>query len=374
MSSRYSSMVAGMPSTPGVGAGAQRRVVAEQGHGTLLDGGDAAEQRVGLDLLEQGLVAVHHNDVEVVKAVGLLGREGQRDGRGVGLLGEFGDACGQLDAQVDKVGGARVVGQVDVEGAQVARAHHHHGAPDVVADTVLLALLGDEGVGVLNELLGLGGLAQGSALGHGLLAPERLPGNLGEGDRGGDLGERVIVFLGHAGVGGQDDVGLAVVDSLEVEAVGVVKEHGGLGAQGLVGLGDPGPGAVFVDQAVVGGRVPHRRDAQGKRGLHVAPCEADHALGFLLDHGLAKGVLDGDGEGRGVSGAEGLGVGVLSIGGRLGLLVGAGDEGAGEGETGGAGQRGHTGGEGAAGEAEVHGKVLSVGSGCRGRAAPNMRV
>ena len=53
------------------------------------------------------------------------------------------------------------------------------------------------------------------------------------------LGELVVLVLGDAGVRGKDDVRLAVVHSLEIDAVGVVKEDGQVGAELLVGIRDP---------------------------------------------------------------------------------------------------------------------------------------
>ena len=180
-----------------------------------------------------------------------------------------------------------------------------------------------------------------------------MPGHLGEGNRGGDLGEGFVILLSHARVGGKDDIGLAVVDGLEVKAVGVVEEYGRLSAQGLVGLGDPGPRAVLVDQAVVGRRIAHRRDAQGEWGLHVAPGKADHALRLLLDHRLAIGVLDSDGEDAGFRG--------IAIGSRL--LVGMGRRGTGHAEACRAGQGSDADSKGAAGKTKVHREILSARDG-----------
>ena len=75
----YSSMVAWMARTEGLQAAPSMRVEGQHHAGSLGDGGDGAQQRVGLKLLEQGLVAVHDRDLEVGELVGLLRGEGEGD-------------------------------------------------------------------------------------------------------------------------------------------------------------------------------------------------------------------------------------------------------------------------------------------------------
>ena len=129
----------------------------------------------------------------------------------------------------------------------------------------------------------LGGVLPGRPVGHGVL---------GEADHGRDLGELVVVLLRQPGVGAQDDVRLERGDRLEVDAVRLGVGLRGLGA-GLLERGvEPVRGAVLVGAEVQGGH-PDRDHAEGGGDVVVDPGHRGHALGGLLDRGLAEGVLHG---------------------------------------------------------------------------------
>ena len=148
----------------------------------------------------------------------------------------------------------------------------------------------DQGLALVLEAEGLG-----VHLDH--LVDRRAPGDLGVGDDRRDLGEGVVLLLRQAGVCGEDDVGLGVGDGLVVDAVGLVEQHRGVGAELVELVLDPGQHAVVV--VVAPGRLAHadRHDAEGQRHLVVRPRDRRDALGLLGDRGLAVDVLDRDGEG-----------------------------------------------------------------------------
>ena len=119
------------------------------------------------------------------------------------------------------------------------------------------------------------------------------------GDDGRDLGQGVVLLLREAGVGREDDVRRGVGDGLEVDAVGLVEEDRGFGAELVERVLDPGQHAVAV--VVAPGRLAHADgdDSESERNLVVRPGDGRDALGLRLDRRLAVRVLDGDREGSG---------------------------------------------------------------------------
>ena len=154
-------------------------------------------------------------------------------------------------------------------------------------------------VEVGDQLLALLGQAHRLAAHQDHVLDRRRPGDVRVGHDRGDLAERVVLVLGQAGVRRQDEVRLRGRDRLEGDAVGLVEEHRGLGAQLLELLLDPGQDAVIVVVAPARRAHADRHDAQGQRHLVVGPGDRGDPLGLGLDRGLAEGVLDGDGEGVG---------------------------------------------------------------------------
>ena len=165
----------------------------------------------------------------------------------------------------------------------------------------------DLGLQLADELLALFLQAQALAVELDHLPPGGAPRGLGVGDDGRDLAEGVVLLLGQAGVAGQDDVGGGVGHGLEVDAIGLVEQHGGLGVEFLQLLLHPGQDAVVVVVAEVGGGHTDGDHAQCEGDLVVGPGDGGDALGLGLDGGGAQGVLDGDR--RPVPGGLGLLVG-----------------------------------------------------------------
>ena len=90
--------------------------------------------------------------------------------------------------------------------------------------------------------------------------------------------------------------GCGVGDRLEVDAVGLVEQHRGLGAELVERVLDPRQHAVAVVVAPRGLAHADRDDAEGERNLVIRPRHGRDALRLRLDRRLAVGVLDRDGE------------------------------------------------------------------------------
>lgn len=127
------------------------------------------------------------------------------------------------------------------------------------------------------------------------VAPRRRPGGLRVGDGGGDLAQRVVVLLGEARIGGEDHVRVGVGHGLEIDAVGLVEQDGGLGAQFGELLGDPRQQAVTVVVAEVGGGHTDGHHAQREGNLVVGPVDGGDPLRLGRDGRGAEGVLDDEG-------------------------------------------------------------------------------
>ena len=148
-----------------------------------------------------------------------------------------------------------------------------------------------------DEVLALVRLADRSRTDHDVLAPGGPPSDLvlGEGHGRGDLTERLVVLGVDAGVAGEDDVPVGVVDRLEVDAVGLVEQDRCVvtgGTQFLELLLDPGKHRRASEV-----RLGHadRDDVEGQGHLLVLEVHRGDPLRGALDLGGAEGVLDGDG-------------------------------------------------------------------------------
>ena len=129
---------------------------------------------------------------------------------------------------------------------------------------------------------------------EGLVLPRRevLGRALDAGDRRRDRREQLVVLLGQAGVGADDQVGLERRDLLELEAVGGA-EHLGVGA--LEQVVRPRPGGVRLLAVPLGDA--DRDDAELEQDVLLGDADADDPLRLLGHDGLAVLVRDGRREG-----------------------------------------------------------------------------
>ena len=195
----------------------------------------------------------------------------------------------------------------------------------------------DRVLGGLEDRRGLLLAAEGLAdhLERGL--PRGAPGLARVGHDGRDLGELVVLLLGHAGVGGEDQVGRELGDLLDRGSVGVVVARRLLAApreasfasyQGVESLALP----PQVTLTAPTGATPSASAKSWSDQPRVAT-----RVGGLADHGLAVDVLHGDGEGRGVGAGGARGARIVGRAAGAGRAGGQGegeDSGRGGGETG----------------------------------------
>ena len=281
----------------GVGGGSHRIAIAHEGDCAVLDGAHLAQEAVGLHGCQVGLGAVHDDEVEVVERVRVLGGDVHIEGRGV-LLGGLLHGGRHLHPQVGQEGGTRVGGGVVAELGRIAFG----GVAEGSGLALDLRVLGD-GIGHLllqvgHKRVALGLFADGCGVDRDSLAPGCAPGDLRVGHGGGDLAQLVVVLLGDAGVGGQDDLGLGGADLLEGGAAGLVEELGLRGALGdhLVDLLlGPGQHAGAVGDAPVLLGEADRHDAQCQEDVLVGPGNGGDLGGVCGNLGGAVDVLDRDG-------------------------------------------------------------------------------
>ena len=126
------------------------------------------------------------------------------------------------------------------------------------------------------------------------LAPRCAPGGHRVCDHGSDLAEGVVVLLRQTRVAGEDDVGLGVGDSFEVDAVGLVEQHRCGRLEFLELLLHPREHAITVVITEVGRRHTNRHHSEGQRHLVVGPVHRRDAFGLFVDRRGPEGVLDGD--------------------------------------------------------------------------------
>ena len=84
---------------------------------------------------------------------------------------------------------------------------------------------------VVDKLFAFVFLADGLSVHLHHLFHGRSPWNIGVGHDGSDLGQRVVVLLRQARVGGQNDVRLGIGDLLEGDAVGFIEKRRGFSTE-----------------------------------------------------------------------------------------------------------------------------------------------
>ena len=125
-------------------------------------------------------------------------------------------------------------------------------------------------------------------------------GRLRVGDDRRDLGELLVLLLGDAGVGGEDEVGRELRDLLDRRAVGVVVPHRRLGARAPRSPRRTSPTSRRRCRPRSAWSAPTGTTPSASAASWSVQPRVATRVRLLLDRGLAEGVLDGHGEGVGV--------------------------------------------------------------------------
>ena len=180
-----------------------------------------------------------------------------------------------------------------------------------------------------DQLVGLVGLPERPADDAGLLVPGDAPVGVvvGLGHGGGDLGERLVLAVGQAGVDAEDQVGAQRRHLLEVDALGVADAAWGARRRPPQLVGGPGAdGPVDAFEPLVGA---DRHGAERQHGVLVGEADGHDPLGRGVDRRRAVLVLDLDREALAAGASPASGVAV-PLGGRARCPATAGGDGDGE--------------------------------------------